>query len=107
MHAQQMIATVGEDLSLLAAEVEKCAAYVGQAGDKPGDKSAGVIDGKVVELMCAATAETEVWALTNGLIARDRDKTLGALHRLLEEGEAPHKLLSNVTWQIRQLLSLQ
>ena len=96
--AQMMVGLVGDDLSLLASEVEKCAGYAG---------SGGVIDLKVVELMCAATAETEVWALTNALVARDRSKTLAALHRLLEDGEAPHKLLSNVTWQIRQLLTVQ
>lgn len=89
---------VGDDLSVIAGEVEKCAGYAG-----PG----GVIDRTVVELMCVSTAETEVWALTNALMARDRNRALESMHRLLEDGEATHKLMASIAWQLRQMLVVQ
>ena len=32
---------------------------------------------------------------------------MAAAHRMLEEGQASHRLLSTVTWQFRQILELQ
>jgi len=55
---------------------------------------------------CASVAEPAVWGLTQGIAARRADEALGALHRLLEDGEAPHKLLALVLWQLRQVLRL-
>lgn len=89
---------VGGDLTLLAADVEKCAGFVG-----PG----GRIDRAVAGEVCASVAEADVWALTDALVTRDRDRALETLHRLLEDGEAPHKLLGSVAWQLRQVLLLQ
>lgn len=96
--AVQLIALTGEDLSVIAGEVEKCAGYAG---------AGGLINKAVIAEMCVLTAETEVWALTNALMARDRSKALDSLHKLLEDGEAPHKLLASVAWQLRQMLVVQ
>lgn len=89
---------VGGELALIAADVEKCADYVG-----PG----GTITRAVVEEVCASTAEADVWALTDAIVSRDPKRGLETLHRLLEDGEAPHRLLASVAWQLRQVLALQ
>lgn len=86
------------ELALLEADLEKCAAFVGEGG---------LVDAAVVEEVCKSTAEAEVWSLTDALIARDRDRAIGTLHRLLEDGEAPHRILASLAWQLRQVLALQ
>lgn len=86
------------ELALIEADVEKCAAFVGEGG---------AITAAVVEEVCRSTAEAQVWSLTDALVARDRDRALATLHRLLEDGEPAHKLLASVAWQLRQVLALQ
>jgi len=96
--ARLLVDFTGGELALVHAAVERCAAYVGEGG---------AITEEVVEAVCVSTAEAEVWALTDAIVGRDRGRALAALHHLLEDGEAPHKLLSNVAWQLRQVLVLQ
>lgn len=86
------------ELALVEADLEKCAAFVGEAGR---------VDEGVVEEVCRSTAEAQVWALTDALVARDRSLALETLHRLLEDGEAPHRILASLAWQLRQVLALQ
>jgi DNA polymerase-3 subunit delta len=88
----------GEDFDTLAGNVERCAGFVGQGG---------AVTAAVVEEVCASTAEADVWGLTDAIVAGNRDAALCALHRLLEDGEAPHRLMSNVAWQLRQVLLVQ
>ncbi|MSP56121.1 MAG: DNA polymerase III subunit delta [Myxococcales bacterium] len=89
----------GDDLSALLANVEKCAGFIGS--------DRGTITEAVVEEVCVSTAEADSWGITNAIIARDRNRALETLHRLLEDGEAPHKLLGGIVWQLRQVLTLQ
>lgn len=96
--AAKLRVLVGDDLTGIAGELEKLAGYVGAGGR---------IDMAAVDAMCSSSADTEVWALTNALVGRNRAAALEAMHRLLEDGEAPHRLMVNVTWQIRQMLILQ
>lgn len=96
--ASLLVELVGADLGRVAGEVEKAIAYVGGKGP---------IDEGVVEQVCSLVAEAVIWTLTDAVLARDADRALGAMHRLLEDGEPSHRLLSMVTWQIRQLLELQ
>lgn len=96
--AALIAAFVGGELALVAADVDKCADYVGAGGQ---------ITRAVVEEVCTTTAEADVWALTDAIVARDLDRGLETLHRLLEDGEATHKLLASVAWQLRQVLALQ
>lgn len=88
----------GDELAILAANLEKCADYVG---------AGGTVTAAVVEEVCVSTVDTEVWGLTDALVTRDRDRALGTLHRLLEDGEPPHRLLAMVAWQLRQVLAIQ
>jgi DNA polymerase III delta subunit len=47
-----------------------------------------------------------VWDLTSGIATRRAGPALDALHRLLEDGEAPHKLLALILWQMRLVLRM-
>lgn len=96
--AELLVELAGRNLGRLATELDKAASYVG---------GEGVIDQAVVEQTCSVVGEAEVWALTGALAARNPDAALAACHRLLNDGAAPHYLLSMVSWQFRQLLVLQ
>jgi DNA polymerase-3 subunit delta len=96
--AQLLVAFGGGELTTLAADVDKCAAYVGNGG---------VIDTAAVDAVCAFVAEASAWTLTDAIVTRDKDTALSTLQRLLEDGEAPHKLLGSVAWQLRQVLLVQ
>lgn len=95
---QALIELGGEDYDTLAGNVELCAAYVGEGG---------AVTAAVVKEVCASTAEADVWSLTDAIVAGDRDGALAALHRLLEDGEAPHRLMASIAWQLRQVLLVQ
>ncbi len=96
--AELLVELAGRDLGRLAMELDKASNWLG---------GEGTIDLEVIERTCSVVGEAEVWALTGALVRRDADAALAACHRLLEDGAAPHYLLAMVTWQFRQLLSLQ
>lgn len=96
--AALLVERVGADLGRLSNELDKAIAYVG---------GKGAVGEAEVEQVTSLVAEAVIWKLTDAVLARDADRGLAAAHRLLEEGEPSHRLLSMVTWQIRQLLELQ
>jgi DNA polymerase III subunit delta len=95
---RRLIELGGEDFDALAGNVERCAGFVGRGG---------VVTAAVVDEVCASTAEADVWGLTDAIVAGNRDAAMCALHRLLEGGEAPHRLMASVAWQLRQVLLVQ
>jgi len=95
---RKLVELNGGELSLLAGDLEKCSDYVGKGG---------TVTAAVVEELCVSTVEADVWGLTDAIIVRDRDRALGTLHRLLEDGDAGHRILGMVAWQLRQVLALQ
>lgn len=96
--AALLVERVGADLGRLSNELDKAVAFVG---------GKGAVGEAEVEQVTSLVAEAVIWKLTDAVLARDADRGLAATHRLLEEGEPSHRLLSMVTWQIRQLLELQ
>ena len=100
--ARLLVELVGSDLGRLQAEVDKAVAYASEDGATPVR-----VLGSHVEAVSSLVAEAVVWDLTDAIVRRDVDGCLAVAHRLLEEGEATHRLLAMVTWQIRQLLVLQ
>ena len=92
-----LVEVVGTDLGRLAAELEKVSLYV---GDRPE------ITGEDVTEACSMVAEAVVWDLTTGLAAGDADLAIGALHRLLEEDDTPHRPMGLIAWQLRQVLQI-
>ncbi len=100
--ARLLVELVGSDLGRLQAEVDKAVAFASDEGSEPVRVGAAH-----VEAVSSLVAEAVVWDLTDAIVRRDVDGCLAVAHRLLEEGEATHRLLAMVTWQIRQLLVLQ
>lgn len=86
---------IGNQLRLLANELDKLATYVG-----PGN----MITVETVRLLTAHVQEARIFDLTDALAQRNRTRALDILHDLLSDGEPPLKLLSTVTTQVRSLL---
>jgi DNA polymerase-3 subunit delta len=93
--ARFLVALVGQELGRVARELEKAALLV-----PPG----APITHAAIEEGCSLLAEAMVWDLTAGIAGRQPERSLAALHRLMADGEAPHKLLSLIVWQLRTVL---
>ncbi|MCB9758731.1 MAG: DNA polymerase III subunit delta [Alphaproteobacteria bacterium] len=98
--ATVLVEMVGKDLGLLQRELEKACLYLG---------GEGTLTPEVLAEVCSLLAEAQVWDLTDAIVVRDVDRALSTAHRLLEAGKKgeSHRLLALITWQIRQLLTLQ
>jgi DNA polymerase III subunit delta len=86
---------VGNQLRLLANELNKLATYVGKGG---------TITANDVRLLSAQVQEARIFDLTDALALRNRKQALDILHDLLADGEPPLKLISLITSQVRSLL---
>jgi len=93
--ADLLVALVGDDLGRLRQEIEKVALFVGDRARITADD---------LNVACSMVAESVIWDLTSGIAARNADQALAALHRQLEEGEDPRRLLAMVAWQLRSVL---
>ena len=93
-----LVEVVGRDLGTLASEVDKLIAYAGPEGR---------LTSKVIGEVCCQLAEAVVWDLTDAIVRRNARQALAITHRLLEDGEAPQRILALVAWKLRQLLVLQ
>ena len=86
---------IGNNLRLLANELDKLATYVGKGA---------TINVEDVRQLCAQVQEARIFDLTDALAQRNRKQALNLLHDLLSDGEPPLKLLSIITTQVRTLL---
>ena len=86
---------IGNNLRLLANELDKLATYVGKGA------SINIDD---VRQLSAQVQEARIFDLTDALAQRNRQQALNILHDLLSDGEPPLKLLSTITGQVRSLL---
>ncbi len=86
---------IGNDLRLLANEIDKLATYVGQGE---------TISIDAVRQLSAQVQEARIFDLTDALAQRNRKQALNILHDLLADGEPPLKLISTITTQVRSLL---
>lgn len=86
---------IGNQLRLLANEIDKLATYVG---------AGGTIDVEVVQQLTAHVQEARIFDLTDAMAQRNRKQALDILHDLLSDGEPPLKLISTITSQVRSLL---
>ena len=85
---------VGQDLNLLAHEVEKLAAYA-------GDRAA--ITREDVELLSPRAPDDNVFAWMDAVMAGNRNVAMRRLDDLLESGEAPLKLLAQLAGRLREV----
>lgn len=86
---------IGNQLRLLANELDKLATYVGKGG---------TINVEDVRQLSAQVQEARIFDLTDALAQRNRKQALNILHDLLADGEPPLKLISTITSQVRSLL---
>lgn len=93
-----IVELVGSNLGRIQAELSKVIAYVG------GEGRVGVKD---VEAVCSLVAEAAIWDLTDAVVRRDADRALAVAHRMMDTGESAHRLIAMITWQMRQLITLQ
>lgn len=93
--ARLLVYLTGPSLARLEREVEKLALLAPEGG---------TIEAGLIHEATAALAEPVVWDLTTGLATRNAALALPALHRLLAAGEAPHRLVALILWQLRTVL---
>lgn len=93
--AELLVELVGEDLARLSLEVEKLSLYIG---------SDRVIGSQAIHRASSLLAEAVIWDLTTALANQNANEAIASLHRLLEAGDAPHRLLAMVVWQFRTVL---
>src|SRR5579864_9246215 len=86
---------IGNQLRMLAHELDKLATYVG-----PG----AAITVEDVRQLSAQVQEARIFDLTDALAQRNRKQALDLLHDLLADGEPPLRLISTITSQVRSLL---
>ncbi len=86
---------IGNQLRLLANELNKLATYVGTGATITADD---------VRQLSAQVQEARIFDLTDALAGRNRKQALDILHDLLADGEPPLKLISLITSQVRSLL---
>jgi len=96
--ASMVVELVGSDLGRIQTEMSKVIAFVG------GEGNIGVSD---VEAVCSLVAEAAIWDLTDAVVRRDSDRALCVAHRMMDTGEASHRLIAMIAWQMRQLITLQ
>jgi DNA polymerase-3 subunit delta len=86
---------IGNQLRLLANELDKLATYAGEGA---------TISIEDVGKLSAQVQEARIFDLTDALAQRNRTQALDILHDLLADGEPPLKLISTITTQVRSLL---
>ena len=91
-----LLQRVGKDLLSLENEIAKLSCF-----------SEGEISDKDVEELTATISEASIWDFADALLVKDTGKAIRLLHRMLEEGKAPHQMLGTISWKIRDLLALQ
>ena len=96
--AALLVELVGTELGRIQTELSKVIAFVG------GEGEVGVDD---IEAVCSLVAEAAIWDLTDAVVRRDPDRALAVAHRMLDTGEASHRLIAMIAWQMRQLITLQ
>jgi len=92
-----MISRVGGDLWQMVNEVKKLSNF----------KLGGIVDKKDVELLVGSNIENDIFKTIDALVSKDKKLALSLLHKHLDDGEAPLKLLAMISYQFRNLLVIR
>ncbi|HEX6922234.1 MAG TPA: DNA polymerase III subunit delta [Bacillales bacterium] len=95
---ERLLQLIGPHLYHLVSEVEKMALYVGEKGEITSD---------VVDLLCAKTLESNVFALVDKVVKNRLDEAFMILHDLLKQNEEPIKLLALLSRQFRIIFQVK
>ena len=90
--AEALVESIGEDLGALDDAIERLSLYVG-GGAK--------IDAAAVEACVSRVAADSIWALVDAVGMRDTKRALEAAGSLLDNREAPLRILAMVARQLR------
>lgn len=93
-----LIDLIGDNLRLLAHEVEKLSVYVGRGG-RIGVEQARALTPEV--------SQSRIFDLTDALARRDRSRALALLHELLANGEQPLGIVALTAAQTRALIQVK
>jgi len=96
--AQSLVNALGENLRLLATEIEKLCVYVGRGGQ---------IGVEQTQALTPQVSQSRVFDLTDALARRDRGRALALLHELLANGESPLGIVALTAAQTRALIQVK
>lgn len=96
--ARVLAAEVGDNLRLLAGEIDKLSTYAGKGGQ---------IRVEDVRMLTPASRQTRIFDLTDALARRERSRALTLLHELLAAGESPLGIVALTAYQTRTLLQVK
>ena len=96
--ARMLVESLGDDLRMLASEIDKLGTYVGEGGE---------ISAENVRTLTPIGRELDAFELTDALARNDRSAALTILHRLLEQGEPPLRIVGLVAYQTRALMQVK
>lgn len=96
--ARMLVESLGDDLRMLASEIDKLGTYVGE-GSEIGPEN--------VRTLTPIGRELDAFELTDALARNDRPAALTILHRLLEQGEPPLRIVGLVAFQTRSLMQVK
>lgn len=93
-----LVESLGDDLRMLASEIDKLGTYVGEGGE------IGVDD---VRALTPVARQSKVFDLTDALARRDTSAALALLHELLANGESPLGIVALTAFQTRSLMQVK
>lgn len=96
--ARMLVELLGDNLRMLASEIDKLGVYVGESGE------IGLDD---VRTLTSAGRELDAFELTDALARGDRSAALARLHGLLDQGEPPLRIVGLVAFQTRALMQVK
>jgi DNA polymerase-3 subunit delta len=92
-----LINFVGRDLWQMANEIKKLSNY----------KMAGTIGRQDVELLVKPNIENEIFKTIDAIASKDKKLALSLLHKHIEDGDNHLYLLSMISYQFRNLLTIK
>jgi DNA polymerase III subunit delta len=96
--ARMLVDSLGDNLRLLAGEIDKLGTYVGESGEiRPED----------VRALTPVAHQSKVFDLTDALARRDTSTALALLHELLAHGESPLGIVALTAFQTRSLMQVK
>ena len=96
--ARTLVESLGDDLRMLAGEIDKLGTYVGAGGE---------IRLEDVEALTPISRQAKVFDLTDALARRDTPAALRLLHELLANGESPLGIVALTAFQTRALMQVK
>jgi DNA polymerase-3 subunit delta len=96
--ARMLVESLGDNLRMLAGEIDKLGTYVGEGHE---------IGAEDVRVLTPIARQSKVFDLTDALGRRDTATALALLHELLAQGESPFGIVALTAFQTRSLMQVK